>query len=85
MISGNGYSFEVDWWSLGILMHEMLVGHSPFIESELNQSQRRMIHLNLNTEPNFTKLQSLQGFSRILEEFLSQLLIKNPEDRLGER
>ena len=26
----DGYSFEVDWWSLGILTYEMIVGFAPF-------------------------------------------------------
>jgi serum/glucocorticoid-regulated kinase 2 len=26
----DGYKFEVDWWSLGILCYEMIVGFAPF-------------------------------------------------------
>jgi serine/threonine protein kinase len=26
IISGNGHSFAVDWWSLGVLIFEMLAG-----------------------------------------------------------
>jgi serine/threonine protein kinase len=27
---GIGYSVEVDWWSLGCIFFEMVVGYSPF-------------------------------------------------------
>eukprot|EP01129_Flabellula_baltica_P006851 TRINITY_DN2618_c0_g1_i1.p1 TRINITY_DN2618_c0_g1~~TRINITY_DN2618_c0_g1_i1.p1 ORF type:complete len:273 (+),score=39.11 TRINITY_DN2618_c0_g1_i1:47-865(+) len=29
-ITGNGYRFEPDWWALGIVMYELLVGVTPF-------------------------------------------------------
>ena len=29
IILGKGHSFEVDWWSLGALIYEMLCGHPP--------------------------------------------------------
>uniref|UniRef100_A0A1I7W2Q8 Protein kinase domain-containing protein n=1 Tax=Loa loa TaxID=7209 RepID=A0A1I7W2Q8_LOALO len=30
VIDGNGYNKAVDWWSLGILIYEMLAGRPPF-------------------------------------------------------
>ncbi|KAL0222547.1 hypothetical protein RCL1_002401 [Eukaryota sp. TZLM3-RCL] len=30
VITNRGHSHGVDWWSLGILIYEMLEGHSPF-------------------------------------------------------
>ena len=30
MINRNGYDKSVDWWAVGIMMYEMLVGCNPF-------------------------------------------------------
>jgi protein-serine/threonine kinase len=30
VIKGNGHTSAVDWWTLGILMYEMLFGTTPF-------------------------------------------------------
>ena len=30
MLIGNGHDYTVDWWALGILVYEMIVGIPPF-------------------------------------------------------
>mmetsp|Transcript_4051 Transcript_4051/g.3444 ORF Transcript_4051/g.3444 Transcript_4051/m.3444 type:complete len:151 (+) Transcript_4051:466-918(+) len=36
MVIGKGHSFEVDYWALGILIFEMLVGIPPFYRKDQN-------------------------------------------------
>jgi serine/threonine protein kinase len=30
MVSSKGHDFSVDWWALGVLIYEMLIGVTPF-------------------------------------------------------
>ncbi|KAI9320112.1 camp-dependent protein kinase catalytic subunit beta [Dichotomocladium elegans] len=34
IIKSNGYSMAVDWWGMGVLIYEMIVGRPPFMEQD---------------------------------------------------
>ena len=36
MINQTGHDKAVDWWALGILMYEMLIGCTPFFNKNKN-------------------------------------------------
>lgn len=36
VITRAGHSYEVDFWTLGILIYEMLAGYAPFTDADRN-------------------------------------------------
>ncbi|KAK8644986.1 hypothetical protein V6N13_118842 [Hibiscus sabdariffa] len=40
----KGYGMECDWWSLGAIMYEMLVGYPPFYSDDPVTTCRKIVH-----------------------------------------
>ena len=73
ILKNKGYEKSVDWWSLGVIFYEMLMGYLPFkikgnvIDPEVFQEK---IKFNENMNP-------------LLVDLISQLLAINPKKRIG--
>ena len=37
MIDASGHDHTLDWWALGVLLYEMIIGIPPFFSSNKNQ------------------------------------------------
>lgn len=44
IFSGVGYSFGCDWWSVGAIMFECLVGWPPFCAEEAHDTYRKIVN-----------------------------------------
>lgn len=47
ILLGHGYSKTVDWWTLGILLYEMIGGIPPFYDENQNEMYKKIVHAPL--------------------------------------
>ncbi|XP_010930155.1 serine/threonine-protein kinase OXI1 [Elaeis guineensis] len=73
IIRGDGHDFAVDWWSLGILLYEMLYGRTPF----RGQNRKETFYRILTMEPELT------GEQTPLRDLIRRLLEKDPGRRIS--
>jgi protein kinase A len=60
IILSRGYNKAVDWWSLGVLIYEMVAGYPPFYGNEPVQIAKKIVSGNLRFPAHFSvKLKDL--------------------------
>eukprot|EP01136_Pigoraptor_vietnamica_P018677 Opistho-1_new@65381 len=76
VITGKGHSSCVDFWTVGILLYEMLYGSTPFKGADRNETFDRIVKggLTLPKEP---------AISRQGRDLIKRLLAPQQERRLG--
>ncbi|KAI8868283.1 Pkinase-domain-containing protein, partial [Ramicandelaber brevisporus] len=73
VIIGVGHSFPADWWALGVLIYELLVGTAPF-EGESNMATYALIIENKLNFPAFIGEAARDLIRRLLEADLTMRL-----------
>eukprot|EP00200_Dunaliella_tertiolecta_P003728 CAMPEP_0202360384 /NCGR_PEP_ID=MMETSP1126-20121109/13346_1 /ASSEMBLY_ACC=CAM_ASM_000457 /TAXON_ID=3047 /ORGANISM="Dunaliella tertiolecta, Strain CCMP1320" /LENGTH=747 /DNA_ID=CAMNT_0048954081 /DNA_START=226 /DNA_END=2469 /DNA_ORIENTATION=- len=74
IIAGKGHTKDVDWWSTGILLYEMLCGVPPFRAKSRNALQTQI----LSSKVKYPKFLSSDALN-----LLKALLTREPGKRLG--
>jgi len=74
IIHNNGHGKAVDWWSLGILIFEMLAGYPPF-----SDEPNKTIFEKIPTE----KVEFPEPFDAEAKDLIEKLLVVDPSRRLG--
>lgn len=76
LLLGQGYDKTVDWWTLGVLLYEMLTGLPPYYDENTNEMYRKIL-----SEP--LHFPGPEIVPPPAKDLLSQLLDRRPEHRLG--
>ncbi|KAJ5897826.1 hypothetical protein N7504_008114 [Penicillium tannophilum] len=81
VIKGCGHTSAVDWWTLGILIYEMLYGTTPFKGKNRNATFASI----LRDDVPFPEHSGSQPTSNLCKSLIRKLLIKDETKRLGAR
>ena len=74
VVNRKGHTHVCDWWSLGVLMFEMLVGTLPFTSKDRKQTMSQILR---------AKLRMPEFLSGEAQSLLRALFKRNPANRLG--
>ena len=73
IILGKGHNRSVDWWALGVLIYEMLVGNTPFSDDILDVYDNILLG----------KVRWPKDMDSIAKDLIRKLLIQDSSRRLG--
>jgi serine/threonine protein kinase len=87
IIDNKGHGKAVDWWSLGAITYEMLVGMPPFYSKDRDKMFKNIKNINVKY-PSYISKEAI-NFLQVNDKnlyLLSQLLfVRDPEQRLGSK
>merc|ERR1711964_484224 len=65
-----------DWWNVGILLYEMVVGKSPFCDDDYQKTYRKILDDKYEVE--YPK-----NVNKKLRDLIDKLLNRKPDERYG--
>ena len=74
LLLGQGYTKSVDWWTLGVLLYEMLTGLPPFYDENVQEMYRKILE-----DP----LRFPDDVDKDARHLLTALLTRDPSRRMG--
>ena len=77
VLTKNGYGKDIDWWSVGVIFFEMLVGYAPFCSEETKEVCYKVINWQ-----NYLKIPDDKIVSEEAEDLIKKM-INNSDERLG--
>lgn len=77
VLRGLGYDQSCDWWSLGVIVFEMLYGYPPFVSKSRHMTRQKIINWKQTL-----RFPSKPKVSREAQDLITRLVCEK-EDRLG--
>ncbi|OZJ01583.1 Serine/threonine-protein kinase gad8 [Bifiguratus adelaidae] len=74
LLMGTGYTKAVDWWTLGVLLYEMMTGLPPFYDENTSEMYRKILQ---------DELRFPDDMGESAKSLLKGLLTRDPNTRLG--
>nr|BAE20158.1 neochrome [Mougeotia scalaris]BAE20163.1 neochrome [Mougeotia scalaris] len=78
IVTGAGHNSSIDWWSFGILLYEMLFGHTPFCGSSMRKTFSNILNREVFFPPEV-------NVSAEAKDLITLLLVKDADQRLGSK
>ena len=73
----NGYGKDIDWWSVGVIFFEMLVGYAPFCSENTKDVCYKVLHWQ-----DYLQIPDDKIVSEEAEDLITKM-INNSDERLG--
>jgi serine/threonine protein kinase len=74
MLLGEGHSYQVDLWALGVLLYELIHGYAPFRAVKEVDKRQQII---------YNDIEFGRGVSLLAKDLIQKLLKKNPKERIN--
>ena len=82
-IKGTGEGDECDWWSVGCIMFELLLGYPPFHSSSPEAVFRNILACNIQWPLFDSPEEEAEFLSKDAKDLIKRLLVLDPSKRLG--
>ncbi|KAG0285303.1 serine/threonine protein kinase, AGC [Linnemannia gamsii] len=85
VIKGHGHTSAVDWWTLGILIYEMLFSSTPFKGCDRNATFSAILEKEVQFPFPTDVKPDVQTITPACKAVIRELLVKDDQVRLGSR
>eukprot|EP01013_Petalomonas_cantuscygni_P022894 TRINITY_DN44218_c0_g1_i1.p1 TRINITY_DN44218_c0_g1~~TRINITY_DN44218_c0_g1_i1.p1 ORF type:complete len:933 (-),score=-30.82 TRINITY_DN44218_c0_g1_i1:126-2846(-) len=83
VVAGRGHDHGVDFWSLGVLVYELLIGRSPFAAADPKQIASNIIRGSFEWPSQYEHSETHDSVQSAARDFVNRLIVPDPSRRMG--